>query len=200
VEEAGGSDAITTVSFPVPSCTLSRADLVELARPLQDIARAEGFRRPKFAVEGRDRTLTCRSLKALEQASWPSDIRKVRFHGDGQGGRDITLWASADPLGLQKVEISGQDALWVQGVAQYYRDALKDRRNWHWLAGNFAVVMLLLPLAGPLWLDRLFPYVEVESGLPSRAAVLRRRAASGMGILLVLGLAIVGNVLYNLLT
>jgi hypothetical protein len=138
-------------------------------------------------------------LNAFEDSSWPRDVKEVSLDGEGEDGRKIKFWASTEMEEPQKVEISGQDALWVQGVAQYYRDMLNERRNWHWLA-NWAAWVPLAPLLGPFWIHRLFPYVEVHSGVRSRAAVLRARAASAIMILLTIGLGVLSAVVYNLLT
>jgi len=174
--------------------------VVELARPLQKIASGDGGGWVVFVLEGRDRKLACRSLKALEEAAWPRDISELSFTAFGEGGKGITLLASAELHRLQKVDISGQDPLWVQGVAQHYRDTLNDCRNWHWLVNNYAVLVVLVLVLAPFWLHRLFPHVEVHSSVPSRAAVFRRRAASAIAILVLIGLSVAGNVLYNLLT
>ena len=200
MDDSEQSDAVTTITLQVPSCTLLRRDLVELARPIEAVAGHQDWKRPRFEIEGRDRTLTCRSLKALEESSWPRDVKGLRFSADGEAGKEITFWASVDTEYPQKIKVSGRDALWVQGVAEHYRNMLSDRKNWHWLPNKILVLMLLAPLGAPWWVPRLFPYIEVDSGTISRAAVLRRRVASAVGILVLLALAVVGNILYNLLT
>ncbi|MGQ9572351.1 MAG: hypothetical protein ACUVV3_04090 [Dehalococcoidia bacterium] len=175
--------------------------MVELARPLQKIASGDdGGGWVRFALKGRDRSLACRSLEALEEAAWPRDVTALRFEARGERGKEIALYASEELFGPHKVDISGQDPLWVQGVAQHFRDTLNDCRNWHWLVNNWVVLLLLALVGAPFWVQRLFPHVEVHSSVPSRAAVLRRRAASALGILLLaVGVGILSAVVYNLL-
>jgi len=145
------SVARTKITANIRSSSFRKSDLLEIARFIDESVPTADFPYESFSVKGREFDVETRSAADLSKVDWPDSVKGVRFNKDQFGNehdhREIEFRISKFVGWGGEIEVTGEDATWVKGVAAHLESLVKRRRSLNGLLNSFPVVLTfaLLP-------------------------------------------------------
>ena len=132
-----------TVEVDLPSCSLTRDDILELIRRIERSADWGEHTYRSIEVCGRDYTLSATKASQLTELDWPSSLTDVSVYvSESNLGERRRVSFSASESSAEMI-ISHRDAVWVQGVAAQFEGFFAQRRNPHRVVRNYGVGLAL---------------------------------------------------------
>ena len=130
--------ATMEIELALPSCTLMRKDLVEIARRMCGAITSDRCK-ASFQIKGHDFSLSTKSAENLDALDWPERIDSISFNAEswGEDRRSISFRISHWLFLNGTMSISGVDAIWVRGTVADFHAFFRRHRNYHSLLNNF---------------------------------------------------------------